>query len=94
MAKAKYKNLICFSGARNGMDDETGMKNCIEGMKKILSLAEKNGVIDNGITKQQIDHKDYMCDKSAWGVELCRRVDSEISNCFMIFITCKLMKAM
>src|SRR6516162_2694706 len=28
MAKAGYKNLICFTGARRGMDDETGMKNC------------------------------------------------------------------
>ena len=31
VAKAGYKNLICFSGNRNGMDDETGMKTCEEG---------------------------------------------------------------
>jgi hydroxypyruvate isomerase len=34
VAKAGYKNLICFSGNRNGMDDETGLKNCVEGLKK------------------------------------------------------------
>ena len=41
MAKAGYKNLICFSGNRKGMDDETGLKNCEEGLKKILPLLKK-----------------------------------------------------
>ncbi|HEV7621297.1 MAG TPA: hydroxypyruvate isomerase, partial [Flavisolibacter sp.] len=45
VAKAGYKNLICFSGNRNGMDEETGLKNCVEGLKQILPLAEKNGVV-------------------------------------------------
>ncbi len=77
MAKAKYKNLICFSGNRNGMDDETGMKNCIEALKKILPLAEKNGVtLIMELLNSKIDHKDYMCDRSAWGVELCKRINS------------------
>jgi hydroxypyruvate isomerase len=77
VAKAGYKNLICFSGNRNGMDDETGMNNCIEGLKKILSLAEQKGVIiQMELFNSKIDHKDYMCDKSAWGVELCKRIGS------------------
>ena len=29
VATAGYKNLICFSGKRNGMDDDTGLKNCV-----------------------------------------------------------------
>ena len=41
VSAAGYKNLICFSGNRNGMDDETGMNNCAEGLKKIIGLAEK-----------------------------------------------------
>ena len=45
VAVAGYRNLICFSGNRNGMDDETGLKNAIEGLQKILPLAEKKGVI-------------------------------------------------
>lgn len=78
MAKAGYKNVICFSGSRNGMDDETGLKNCAEGLKKILPLAEKNGVIiQMELLNSKIDHKDYMCDKTAWGVELCKRTGSE-----------------
>jgi hydroxypyruvate isomerase len=78
MAKAKYRNLICFTGTRSGMDDETGMKNCMNALQKILPLAEKNGVtMVMELLNSKIDHKDYMCDHSAWGVELCKRVGSE-----------------
>ncbi len=77
VAKAGYKNLIAFSGNRNGMDDETGMKNSAEGLKKIMNLAEKNNVaIIMELLNSRVDHPDYMCDKSAWGVELCKMVGS------------------
>jgi hydroxypyruvate isomerase len=78
MQKAGYKNLICFSGNRNGMDDETGLKNCVAGLQKLLPLAEKNGVIiQMELLNSKINHKDYMCDRTAWGVELCKRLGSE-----------------
>jgi len=78
MAKAGYKNLICFTGKREGMDDETGMKNCIEALKKILPSAEKNGVtMVMELLNSKIDHKDYMCDHVEWGAELCKRISSE-----------------
>ncbi len=77
VADAGYKNLICFSGNRNGMDDETGLKNAAEGLKKIILHAEKKGVIiQMELLNSKVDHKDYMCDKSAWGVELCKRIGS------------------
>jgi hydroxypyruvate isomerase len=75
--QAGYKNLICFSGNRNGMDDETGMKNCAEGLKEIIGLAEQNGVIiQMELFNSKINHPDYMCDKSAWGVKLCKLIGS------------------
>jgi hydroxypyruvate isomerase len=78
VSSAGYKNLICFSGSRNGMDDETGLKNCVEGLKKILSQAEKKGVIiQMELLNSKVNHKDYMADRSAWGVELCKRLGSE-----------------
>ena len=78
MAKAGYKNLICFTGKREGMDDETGMKNCMNALKKILPVAEKNGVIMvMEILNSKIDHKDYMCNHVEWGAEICKRVSSE-----------------
>lgn len=77
VADAGYKNLICFSGNRNGMDDETGLNNCVTGLKQILSIAEKKGVIiQMELFNSRIDHKDYMADKSAWGIELCKRLNS------------------
>ncbi len=77
MVAAGYKDLICFSGSRNGMDDETGMKHCIDGLKQVLPLAEKNGItIHMELLNSKVDHKDYMCDHSKWGVELCKRLNS------------------
>lgn len=77
MVQAGYKDVICFSGNRNGMDDETGLKNCVEGLQQVLPLAEKNGItIQMELLNSKIDHKDYMCDKTAWGVELCKRLNS------------------
>jgi hydroxypyruvate isomerase len=77
VSKAGYKNLIAFSGNRNGMDDETGMKNAAAGLKKIMATAEKNNVmIIMELLNSKVDHADYMCDKSAWGIELCKMVDS------------------
>jgi hydroxypyruvate isomerase len=77
MVKAGYKDVICFSGNRNGMDDETGLKNCAEGLKRITPLAEKNGItIHMELLNSKVDHKDYMCDKTPWGVELAKRIGS------------------
>jgi hydroxypyruvate isomerase len=77
VADAGYKNLICFSGNRKGMDDETGLKNCTEGLKQVLALAEKRGVIlQMELFNSKVNHPDYMCDKSAWGIELCKRLGS------------------
>ena len=77
VANAGYKNLICFSGSRRSMNDETGWNNCVEGLKQIMPLAEKKGVtIVMELLNSKVDHKDYMCDKTPWGVELCKRLGS------------------
>jgi hydroxypyruvate isomerase len=77
VAKAGYKNLICFTGNKNGMDDETGLKNCITGLKKIMGEAEKKGVIIQlELFNSKVNHPDYMADNSAFGIELCKRLDS------------------
>jgi hydroxypyruvate isomerase len=77
VSDAGYRNLICFSGNRRGMDDETGLANCVEGLKQILSLAEKRGIIiQMELLNSKVNHKDYMCDKTPWGVELCKRLGS------------------
>ncbi|MBG50264.1 MAG: hydroxypyruvate isomerase [Pseudozobellia sp.] len=78
VAEAGYTNLICFSGNRNGMPDDEGLKNCADGLKKIMSLAEKhNVVLQMELLNSKVDHADYMCDTSAWGVELCKQIGSD-----------------
>jgi hydroxypyruvate isomerase len=77
VAAAGYQNLICFSGNREGMDDETGLRNCVDGIKKIISQAEKKKVvIVMELLNSKIDHKDQMCDHTKWGVELAKRIGS------------------
>ncbi len=78
VAEAGYTNLICFSGNRNGMDDQVGLKNCAEGLKQIMPIAEKHGVIiQMELLNSKVDHADYMCDHTEWGVELCKQLGSE-----------------
>jgi hydroxypyruvate isomerase len=78
VAKAGLTNLICFSGNRAGLDDEQGIKNCAEGLKKLMSSAEKHKVnIVMELLNSKVNHKDYQCDKTPWGVELCKAVGSE-----------------
>lgn len=78
VAEAGYTNIIAFSGNRNGMDDQIGLQNCAKALKQIIPLAEKhNVVIQMELLNSKVDHKDYMCDHSEWGVALCKEVDSE-----------------
>lgn len=77
-SKAGLTNLICFSGNRRGQDDEEGIKICAEGLKKLMPAAEKHKVnIVMELLNSKVDHKDYQCDKTPWGVELCKAVGSE-----------------
>jgi hydroxypyruvate isomerase len=78
VAKAGYKQLICFSGNSEGMDRETGIKNCVEGLKQIIGLAEQKGVtLVMELLNSKVNHPDQMCDNSKWGVELVKAVGSE-----------------
>lgn len=78
VAEAGYTQLICFSGSRRGKDDETGWKNCVEGLKQVLPLAEKHGVVlVMELLNSKVNHKDYQCDRTSWGAELAKRLGSE-----------------
>jgi hydroxypyruvate isomerase len=78
VAKAGFKNIICFSGNRRRLTDEQGLQNCAAGLKKIMPICEKHNVLAvMELLNSKIDHADYMCDHTAWGVELCKRVGSD-----------------
>lgn len=77
-AEVGAKQVICFSGNRDGMSDEQGLENCAAGIKRLIPLAEKLGIIlVMELLNSKVNHKDYQCDHSAWGVELCKKVGSE-----------------
>jgi hydroxypyruvate isomerase len=76
-ADAGYGRLICFSGNRDGLDDEKGLENCAIGLKRILPLAEKLKVtLCMELLNSKRNHKDYQCDQVAWGTELVKRISS------------------
>ncbi|TPE43567.1 hydroxypyruvate isomerase family protein [Pontibacter mangrovi] len=78
VAEAGYQNLICFSGNRRGKTDEEGWQNCEEGLKQVLPLAEKHKVtLVMELLNSKVDHQDYQCDKTPWGVELAKRLGSD-----------------
>ena len=78
VAEAGMTNLICFSGNREGLDDEQGIKNCAIGLQRLMPLAEKHRVtICMELLNSKVNHKDYQCDHTEWGVALCKAVGSE-----------------
>jgi len=77
VAQAGLPNMIVFSGNRAGMADGEGLENCAVGLRRITPLAERLGVtVCMELLNSRIDHKDYMCDRTPWGVELVNRVGS------------------
>ncbi len=77
-SKEGWRNVICFSGNARGIDRKTGLKNCAEALRKITPVAEKANVILNmELLNSRVNHADYMCDRSDWGVELCKEVGSD-----------------
>jgi hydroxypyruvate isomerase len=77
-AEAGFEALICFSGNREKMDDQQGLENCAIGLKRIMAAAEKHKVtLMMELLNSRVNHRDYMCDRTPWGVELVKRVGSE-----------------
>jgi hydroxypyruvate isomerase len=76
-AAAGVPNLICFSGNREGMNDNEGMINCATGLRKLMPSAEKHGITIIMELLNSYGHKDYQCDKTSWGAALAEMVGSE-----------------
>ena len=80
---AGFPSVITFSGFRRGLDDETGLTNMVDGLKKIVGYAEEKRVtlclemLNSRVDVTMKGHPDYMCDTIEWAVEVCRRIGSE-----------------
>ena len=77
-ADAGLKRIICFSGNRNGMSDEQGLENCAIGLEPVVKLAQKHNItIIMELLNSKVNHPDYMCDLTPWGVALTEKVGSD-----------------
>ena len=78
VAAAGFSQIICFSGNRNGLADEQGIKNCAVGLKRLMPTAEKYKVtMVMELLNSKVNHPDYQCDHTKWGVDLCDAVGSD-----------------
>lgn len=76
-AEAGLKNVICFSGNANGLTSEQGLENCAKGLEPVMKVAEKNNMlVSMELLNSKVDHKDYQCDHTDWGVRLCEKLGS------------------
>ena len=76
-ADAGLKSLICFSGNSNGMSYEKGLENCAIGLEPVAKLAAKyNITVCMELLNSKVNHKDYQCDHTEWGVKLCEKLGS------------------
>lgn len=76
-AAAGCPNVITLSGSRRGMPDQEGADNCVLFLDKVKAHAEEKGVtICLELLNSKVNHPDYMCDHTAWGVGVMRRVNS------------------
>jgi len=77
-AENELPNVIVMSGNRKGMSDDEGAENCAIGLKRLVGYAEQKKVtLCMELLNSKVDHKDYMCDHTAWGAALCKKVGSE-----------------
>ena len=82
-AAAGVERVITFSGFRRGLSDEDGMRNMVDGLKKIVGHAEQRKVtlclemLNSRVAENMKGHPDYFCDDMERSVEICRRIGSE-----------------
>lgn len=77
-----FPNVITFTGLRRNISDDNGIKNCVEGYKKIIGHAEKKKVnLCLDILNSRVDielkgHPGYQGDHIDYCVEIARKVGS------------------
>lgn len=76
-SEAGLKNVICFSGNANGLSSAQGLEHCARGLEPVLKIAAQHNIqVCMELLNSKVDHKDYQCDHTAWGVALCEKIGS------------------
>ena len=80
-ADAGLKTVICFSGNSNGLSLDKGLENCARGLDPVLKVAAQYNInVSMELLNSKVDHKDYQCDHTEWGVKLCEKIGSSNFN--------------
>ncbi len=77
-AQHAIPGVICFSGnRRDGQFEADAIDAAVSGFKRVAPYAEKKGVnLNLELLNTLVDHPGYQCDHSAWGLAVCRAVNS------------------
>jgi hydroxypyruvate isomerase len=78
IAKAGIPQMIVLSGNRRGMPDDEGLANCADCLRRIMPAAKAEGVtVVMELLNSKVDHRDYMGDRTPWGIRLCEAVGDD-----------------
>ena len=77
-AKMKVPNVITFFGnRREGLSDAEAIANCVDGLNRVKKIGEDAGVtICVELLNSKVDHKGYQGDRTLFGVEVVKAVNS------------------
>jgi hydroxypyruvate isomerase len=80
---AKFPSVITFTGMREDIPDDVGLKNCVEGFKKIVGYAEKQGItlclemLNSRVADHPMKgHPGYQGDHVDYCIEILKQVGS------------------
>jgi hydroxypyruvate isomerase len=81
-AEYGFPNVITFTGFRENIPDDVGMKNCVTGFKKIIGYAEKKKVnlclemLNSRVAVEMKGHPGYQGDHTDYCIEMIKQVGS------------------
>ncbi|GIW82528.1 MAG: hydroxypyruvate isomerase [Gemmatales bacterium] len=81
-AEAGFPNVITFTGFRENISDDDGIKNCVAGYKKIVGYAEKKKVnlclemLNSRVAEKMKGHPGYQGDHTDYCMEIIKKVGS------------------
>lgn len=77
-ADRNIPHVICFSGDQRELSDEEGLENCVKGLAPLVEIAQERGItLIMELLNSKVNHPDYQCDHTPWGVKLCKRLNSD-----------------
>jgi hydroxypyruvate isomerase len=81
-AEYGFPNVITFTGFRDGIPDDVGAKNCVEGFKKVIGYAEKKKVnlclemLNSRVETEMKGHPGYQGDHTDYCIDIIKQVGS------------------